>query len=711
MATKRWIFDVECYINLFLVGAKIPGTDIRRSFQISPLGDDRQRFAKWMIDEVGPMIGFNNLAYDSPMLAKLVYELMSCEPRDAAETLYAYSQFLVTRNSKYPVNVNHIRPQYDLFKINHFDNKAKMTSLKLLEFNLRLKNLQSLPFPFDHVLSKEEIWEVIAYNDNDLDATELVLEETQAEIDLRDKMSPIYGIDFSNFNSTKMGEHILMSKITAALGEDVLYNKIPTQDGGYRLKIKNTKREFINLSEVVFDYIDFNTKAFQKIREWFVSQVITETKGVFSMIPTDRLKIIEDHYAKEELKWDDKKRKFVWKSTLKGKRGTKEKFLRTLNVVYRDFRYDFGVGGIHGCIHPGVYEADQFHQIRDIDVESYYPKLSIVNEFYPAHVGPEFCPVYEGIFQERKKYPKKTHKAENLTLKLALNGSYGKSNSEYSALYDPQYTMLTTINGQLLLCKLAEELMERVPGCVMLQVNTDGLTIRCKKEYDPLVDEICEEWEKLTKLNLEHAYYSQMVIKDVNNYLAVKEDGEVKRKGAAFIYKRQPGELELHKNFSALIVPRALEAYFVDGVLPEDFIRQHDDVYDFFLRTKIDRTSRLELRDYDEEENISDSVVGQNISRYLITGKYLKNKETKRFEKTGQGKTLIKIMPPLKGKPGEREFNEQAGWLCTVVNTLPNNLNSLKQIIDYDYYVEKTYDIIEMITYQHDKQPREVSEI
>src|SRR5690606_37685331 len=100
----------------------------------------------------------------------------------------------------------------DLFKINHFDNKAKMTSLKLLEFNLRLKNLQALPYRFDKELTEQEIFDVIAYNDNDVDATELVYNETKFEIDLRDKMSPKYGIDFTNFNSTKMGEHILISK-------------------------------------------------------------------------------------------------------------------------------------------------------------------------------------------------------------------------------------------------------------------------------------------------------------------------------------------------------------------------------------------------------------------------------------------------------------------------------------------------------------------
>ena len=38
-------------------------------------------------------------------------------------------------------------PQVDLYKIHHFDNKARTTSLKALEFNMRMDNISDLPFP------------------------------------------------------------------------------------------------------------------------------------------------------------------------------------------------------------------------------------------------------------------------------------------------------------------------------------------------------------------------------------------------------------------------------------------------------------------------------------------------------------------------------------------------------------------------------------
>jgi len=690
MEKNDWIYDMEIYPNLVLLGAKIPGTNIRKRFQLSPLGDDRQELAVWLLEEVNTMIGYNNIFYDSPMLHYFIHKCMNLRGSEAVRKMFNYSVKLI--KALYPPKIHPIKPQIDLFKINHFDNKARMTSLKLLEFNLRAKNLQSLPYPFDTELTKEEIWEVIDYNDNDLDATELVYNETKPEIVLREKMSPMFNIDFTNFNSTKMGEHILISKIIEELGEEVMYNQVPQSNGSVKKVVRNTKRDTIDFSNVVFDYVEFKTEPFQKLLQWFKSQVITETKGVFSKISVDNLEVLEGHYATKELKWHPKKEEFVLKNTI----NTKNE-LKTLNVVYKDFRYDFGVGGIHGCIESGIYDADENHDIIDIDVASFYPNIGIKNKIYPEHIGPAFCPIYFSIYIERQKYPKKTHKAENSALKLALNGSYGKSNSKYSPLCDPKYTMLTTVNGQLLLCMLAENLMERVPDCLMLQINTDGLTIKVKKSYVGLVNLICEEWENLTELELESVNYSRMIMRDVNNYVGIFTDGSIKRKGAAFIYKQQSGELELHKNFSQLVVPKALEAYFKDGTEPLDFFKNHNDVYDFFKRTKIPKTSKLMICDYDKNAEIEKEEKGQNISRYLVTGKFRKNVDTKLYYKEGQGNTLIKIMPPLKDKTENREFNVEESWLCTTVNTLPDNLEELKNIIDYDYYVEQAYKVIDVI--------------
>lgn len=403
MIEKRWIYDIECYPNLFLLCAKNVITKERRKFQVSPLGDDRALFIEWFNQEVVEMVGFNNVFYDYPILHHVLSVLWNERGRDFCSKLFTYSDNMIHGKRKvYLKDYQHFRRQIDLFKINHFDNKAKMTSLKLLEFNLKLKNIQELPFAPGTVLEDWQIRKVIEYCDNDVDATELVYDVTLPEIDLREKLSPQYKIDFTNYNSTKMGEWILVSKVIDKLGEEAVYNTYET-DRGTRKEIINTKRESIALKDVIFDYVDFTTEPFEKLLDWFKSRIITETKGVFTEIPFEELTLLEPHYRMIK------------------KKGTQ----KNLNVVYNDFQYDFGVGGIHGTIKPGIYEADDDYELIDVDVASYYPNLAIKNKFYPGHYGEVFCDIYEGIYVERTLYPKKQFPMENLALKLALNGSYG----------------------------------------------------------------------------------------------------------------------------------------------------------------------------------------------------------------------------------------------------------------------------------------------
>ncbi len=108
-------------------------------------------------------------------------------------------------------------------------------------------------------------------------------------------------------------------------------------------------------------------------------------------------------------------------------------------------------------------------------------------------------------------------------LKLALNGVYGDSNNQFSVFYDPLFTMSITLNGQLLLCLLAEGLM-KIPGLRLIQVNTDGLTVRVPRSHKMLVDLARAAWQDRTGLNLEEAVYKRMFIRDCNNYIAEYDD-------------------------------------------------------------------------------------------------------------------------------------------------------------------------------------------
>src|SRR5690606_17958830 len=529
-------YDIETYPNVFTFTAKTVDKSQRWRFELSDRRQDLhllRLFLQRLADAECRMVGFKNIDFDYPVVNSIWQN--HCITVDVIYNK-AMSIIRAPDHAKFSHLVpewQHVVPQIDLYKIHHFDNKARATSLKVLEFNMRLSRVEDLPFDVGINLTPEQIDVLLDYNEHDVDSTIDFYHESLGQIRFREELTAKYGTNFMNFNDTKIGKQYFIMKL-----EEVTPGICYTRDNGRR-EPRQTTRNSINLDDVILPYVRFERPEFQRILEWFKSQVITETKGVFTDV----------------------------------------------SCVVDGFQFDFGTGGIHGSVDSVIKVSDEDWIIEDWDVASYYPNLAIVNRFHPAHLGEQFCDIYQEMYEQRKQYKKGT--AENAMLKLALNGVYGDSNNQYSPFYDPQYTMSITVNGQLLLCMLAEQLM-KLSQLEMVQINTDGLTIRYPRVHREWVHQVAAWWQALTKLELEHVEYKKMAIRDVNNYLAVTVDGKVKRKGA---YEYQLG---WHQNHSALVVPKAAEAALLNGEDIATFITGHDDVMDFMLRTKAPRGSMME---------------------------------------------------------------------------------------------------------------------
>jgi hypothetical protein len=305
-----------------------------------------------------------------------------------------------------------------------------------------------------------------------------------------------------------------------------------------------------------------------------------------------------------------------------------------------------------------IIESNEGFVIVDLDVTSYYPTLAIANGFRPAHLGGSFVDIYQHLFEERKKHPKGS--PENAMLKLALNGVYGDSNNVFSVFYDPLFTMSITLNGQLLLCLLAEMVMQHVPGVQLIQCNTDGMTVRIPHGSSAVLKRVCDWWQEQTKLTLEQMTYRRMCIRDVNNYIGQYLDGKVKRKGA---YEH---DLEWHQNHSALVVPKVAEKVLLEGAPIRETVEQWPEMMDFMLRTKVPRSSFLTCGD----ERI------QNITRYYIAK---------------GGGHLFKWMPPLKGKEEWRRIGVESGWGVQVCNDIRE---AGRLPVDFDYYVREVEKLV-----------------
>jgi hypothetical protein len=484
-----WVYDLEQFPNFHLGIFINRDTNEMKQFIISDTRNDIQEYKTFLLSDI-ILVGFNNLSYDY----SLIHEIITRNP--TAAKLYEISQNRIEEKIYAIPEYQHKVKQIDLYKIMHFDNDAKRTSLKALEFAMRMENIIDMPFPHYHIVEEHEIEEIIKYCINDVEATARFLKLAgNKAIKFRVETEQTHGIKVLNANDIKLGVELFAKELANEMGIDKK-----------QLEQLRTQRESINLGECVLSYIKFKSPNFSALLNWIKSQEITETKGAFSFISLEKCSELIPYIAKTENEYKD--------GTVKSVSLIVDGKLKKLNIVYKGFQYDFGTGGIHGCIAPGIYESDKEHIIVDVDVASYYPNIAIVNELYPEHLSKTFCKVYKGLYEERKQYSKSD--GRNGMIKLALNGAFGKSNSKHSFLYDPKFTMSITVNGQLLLVKLAEDIVDTL-DCTMLQANTDGLTVKIKrKDYDKLMT-ICKEWEHMSSLTLEYVNYKQMVIRDVKS--------------------------------------------------------------------------------------------------------------------------------------------------------------------------------------------------
>lgn len=209
--------------------------------------------------------------------------------------------------------------------------------------------------------------------------------------------------------------------------------------------------------------------------------------------------------------------------------------------------------------------------------------------------------------------------------------------------------MTITINGQLLLCMLAEKLAQ-IPTLELIQVNTDGIEYAVDREHVPQCDAVSADWERLTGLELEAEDYRTFAQRDVNSYICVDASGSVKCKGA-FEYQHGAGFGDgWHKNQSCKIVAKAAEAYIMHGVPIADTVAACDDPFDFMHTLKVQRSDRVvlggELVDYDDHRSPVETN-GRPKKRKRHTGG-VQQQRTGRFYivHTG-GLHLYKVMKPL----------------------------------------------------------------
>jgi hypothetical protein len=645
MEQKHWVMDYETLSDCFLGVFENYNTDETHVFTIGSLRNDLKKLGLFFQQNINNNewhISFNGLGFDSQItefIIKNFNKLSALDGVGCAKAIYAEAQDSIKRSNnrefqKYPEWKLSIK-QIDIFKLNHWDNPAKSSSLKWIQCSMDWHNVQDMPIEHtESITTVPQLQEIAKYCRNDVSSTKAVMKLSKKQIELRQDLSNEYNLNLYSASEPRISKEIFMHFLEKTL-------QIPKKD----LKEMRTFREEIKVKDILLPYLQFEgVEVFEDLHKKFQELIVNgrNTKGAFKY-----------------------------------------------SVNYRGVKTDFGLGGVHGA-KRGIYEEDEHMIIMSSDVTSFYPNLAIRNKWSPAQLPKEeFCELYEWFFEERKKIPKSDPR--NYVYKIVLNSTYGLSNDENSFLYDPELTMRITINGQLSLMMLYVMLVENIPGAVPIMQNTDGLETMIPRKYEAKYIEICSEWEKLTNLQLEHDTYQKLIVPDVNNYIGINSYKEVdkdvfkslmvsnpemkfkRENGKCFVAKTKcKGRFEfkdraLHKNKSFTVVAKALYNYFVHNIKPEDYIKTNKNVFDYCGQVKAKGNWKFKALSVIKQELHVEDV--QKTLRYFVSNK---------------GCKIIK-----KNTSDEREINVEAGkWLQTIFNEYEE-----KDFADYNinlnFYLDK----------------------
>lgn len=501
------VWDTEVYPNYFLLKFRTAGHKQSHAWRLR-VG---QRLTTQQCDEINALFArhvsysFNGIGFDQWIMSAAL------AGGDVAMLCWVRDQIIVNDVRGWDLNLPRWEPadHVDLMEV-----APGMGSLKLYAARIHSHSIRDLPYDPDAELTEEQIANLDAYCENDLDDLEDLYHELAPQREQRDALTKRYGIDLRSKSDAQLAEAVLKLRCEQSLGRKIY--KAPID---YGLRFKFDMPPFIN----------YNMPQLQRVK-----QLVEQATFGISSKPSKKNPGEMSHSVDVPPE------------------------LEGLVVGVGSGVYKIGIGGLHSQEKRSVHKAEDGYVLRDRDVASYYPSLILNSGRWPAALGPAFLSEYAAIKDERlhakheqgrlkKLGDTSSHayveaKVGNEGGKIMINGSFGKTGSIYSILFAPEMMIQTTLSGQLALLMLIE--WHESLGIQIVSANTDGIVVKCHESMLPISEELCREWERVTGLELEATEYAAVYSRDVNNYFAVKTNGEVKRKGeyskAGLVEKKNP---------------------------------------------------------------------------------------------------------------------------------------------------------------------------
>jgi len=508
MAKPTLVLDTEVYRDYFLASFLNVDTGNVRHFECHA---DQALDVRTLQAILGRyrIVTFNGLNFDMPVLS------VAMGSGDPAAAKRVANKIILN-------NMKHWQLGIDLPECDHVDLievAPGIASLKIYGGRLHAPKMQDLPIDPDASIEPGQRALLRQYCENDLRTTLALFRKLEPQIALRESMSAQYGVDLRSKSDAQIAEAVIVHEVEKRMGR-----KLVKQDP-FRLAGQTFRYKWPS-------FIKFGSNAMDIPHAIILTAEFTiGSNGVVTM----------------------------------------PKEIAALKIKIGQSTYQMGIGGLHSTEKSIAHHADDDHILVDRDVASYYPAIILNCGLKPASMGDHFTAVYRSIVERRLAAKRSGDKVAADSLKITINGSFGKFGSPYSKLYSPPLLIQTTVTGQLSLLMLIEQL--EAEGIPVVSANTDGIVIKCPRSKVALMEMIVLEWEVATGFDTEATEYAALYSRDVNNYVAIKPDG-VKVKG---VY----APAALQKNPTNEIVTTAVINYVQKGVPVEQTIHGCTDITKF----------------------------------------------------------------------------------------------------------------------------------
>lgn len=607
---EKLVWDTEFYPNYALLGFMHPKKRkvVKFEFRSGETLPNREQFL-WMLRNL-TVVGFNDTAFDIPMamaalegyapdrLFECVNDLIHGRMDETFGGMRPY-QFYRAHKIK-PVHVNNV----DLMELTPLG-----PSLKICAGRMFAQRMADLPFAPGTILSEDQITILRWYWFNDLENTARLLDVHATALGLREILTTEYNTDVRSKSDPQIAEAVIRSEIT-----------------------RITRKRYLDRAEIVDGHR-------------------------FRFVPPEYIK-----YKTHNMKWVLNFIKHQWFVVDPHGSPMMPPALAGMDIPIGKATYRIGIGGLHSQEKRAVHVAGKDVELTDNDVTSYYPSLMIQQGMYPPNIGPVFIQVFKRIYDQRLAAKASGDKATAETLKIVLNGTFGKTGERggHSVVYYPEMMIQVTVSGQLSLLMLIEAL--EVEGIEVVSANTDGIMVKCPKALTGTRDRIMDEWQKATGLGLESKAYKAVYSRDVNNYIAVYETPDARAEGvhalakAIGAYRKTIDVYPLKWNPTCEICAEALIAHLAVGTSIEKTIRECSDVRKFI---EVRRVNGGAFKD----------------------GEYL-GKAIRWYYSTDSGGPIINC------KNGNYVPRSKGARPCMM---LPEKI---PEDLDWDYYVERAYKML-----------------